>query len=564
MDRFMGKKFEFNVWLYWENVYDDTMPPYLQLCLETIEKHCCGAKVNLVTPENLSDYLNDEDIPFDLNLITMRDPRKSSISLQVDFIRVALLRKYGGLWTDIDCIFLKNPIPLLVNYLKTNDFVAMRKTSKASNHITVNWMASQPNGDIISQYYEAQKVLIQDKYTQKETFEWAELGADLLTDIVNEHVDAVYFIDEELLHPFDFTEAELLQSTDPLFEIESRISKKTICCMLFHSVFDVRTKYLPREIFLQSTMTIAEIMRMALSDQDDISKKENLSYSDVTIIFQTFHRSREVRDFLKSIRMILGDKIKISFALQDKDEEETHREIAKEFGAEMHVVSEDFGLAAARNYLVERVDTPYTFLCDDDFVFTSHTRLDVAYRMLYNVKEIDILGGLVNNFNYANDGQSLLNSKLTNASYQFINFKGLSEKIPVFFPVEYMNGQRYFFENKYYYRFQSQVNNFALIRTSVFKKDFLFWDPIFKIMGEHEDFYLTNYFGRKVSVAYTNALYAEHHRRPNKKFMQKRQRQEWHVHLFKKWNIGALYFPNKRKETLSPDGKSVHRINIPK
>ena len=255
---------EFHVWTYWSNVYDDRMPPYLRLCLDTIKTQCHGADVVLVTPENMHDFLDDSDIKVDLSCIEMRDPANPAVSLRTDYIRVALLRKYGGLWVDIDCVMLRNPVELLKRDLRVHDFVAMRKESSKTKHISVSFMASRPNGKIISEYKRQIEVLIDHKFSMDEKFGWSEIGSDLLTPIVNAHNEAVMLWPEENIHPFDYTEKDIMERNVLNFDLSGRISSSTICCMLYHSLFALETQYLPTWALLESDIVLSRILRLGL------------------------------------------------------------------------------------------------------------------------------------------------------------------------------------------------------------------------------------------------------------------------------------------------------------
>lgn len=59
----------------------------------------------------------------------------------------------------------------------------------------------------------------------------------------------------------------------------------------------------------------------------------------------------------------------------------------------------DTGLSAGRNFLVERVETPYFVLMDDDFIVTSNTRLDRLHKVITSSPSVVIVGGSVIDFN---------------------------------------------------------------------------------------------------------------------------------------------------------------------
>ena len=55
----------------------------------------------------------------------------------------------------------------------------------------------------------------------------------------------------------------------------------------------------------------------------------------------------------------------------------------------------DSGVSAGKNAGLERVQTPYVLMLDDDFIFFKHTRIQRALTALKQNPQIDILGGKV-------------------------------------------------------------------------------------------------------------------------------------------------------------------------
>lgn len=103
----------YHVWMYWENKPNSTKPDYLKLCLDTIKKHCSkNFEIHLINPQNLTKYL--PNIRKDINML--RIPQKA------DYIRLALLYKYGGIWIDADTIVFSD-LSEYIEKLQKYDFV---------------------------------------------------------------------------------------------------------------------------------------------------------------------------------------------------------------------------------------------------------------------------------------------------------------------------------------------------------------------------------------------------------------------------------------------------------
>ena len=130
------------LWLYWEGI----MPAYIDMCKETIYKHCSNSfNIIFLNDKNIDDYLPELK---EKNL----DFSKLRIAQKVDYYRIFLLYKYGGLYMDIDILCMRNPIEI-INKLNDVDFVGFGCTGnickygygKPSNGI----MASKPNTELM-------------------------------------------------------------------------------------------------------------------------------------------------------------------------------------------------------------------------------------------------------------------------------------------------------------------------------------------------------------------------------------------------------------------------------
>ena len=93
-----------NIWLLWWQG-ENSMPPLVKACINSICNNANGAEVHLITKENYSSYI---DIPS----YVMEKHKNGIISFAnlSDLIRYTLLEKYGGLWLD-STIYTGYPIP---------------------------------------------------------------------------------------------------------------------------------------------------------------------------------------------------------------------------------------------------------------------------------------------------------------------------------------------------------------------------------------------------------------------------------------------------------------------
>lgn len=84
------------LWAYWELKPGKTSPPpYIVLCLETIRRNCASTyDVRILNEISVRDYLPDLRTDID----------QLGLAMKADYIRVALLHRYGGVWLDADTI----------------------------------------------------------------------------------------------------------------------------------------------------------------------------------------------------------------------------------------------------------------------------------------------------------------------------------------------------------------------------------------------------------------------------------------------------------------------------
>ena len=101
------------IWLYWENKPGNTMPVYLDLCIDTIKYHCVkDFRIILLNEKTVYDYLPN----------LRKDLNKLLIAQKSDYIRIKLLYEYGGVWLDTDTIVMRNLAPIMKK-LENYDFV---------------------------------------------------------------------------------------------------------------------------------------------------------------------------------------------------------------------------------------------------------------------------------------------------------------------------------------------------------------------------------------------------------------------------------------------------------
>ena len=82
------------IWVCWWQG-EQNMPPIVEACYRSLKRHAGTHPVNLITFENLNDY-----ITFPSYIIEKQKEGKITLTHLSDILRFSLLAKYGGLWID--------------------------------------------------------------------------------------------------------------------------------------------------------------------------------------------------------------------------------------------------------------------------------------------------------------------------------------------------------------------------------------------------------------------------------------------------------------------------------
>lgn len=160
------------LWLYWENINGNKTPDYIDLCYQTIMKHCSKSfNVVKLNESKIKQYLPELEF---LNL----DLTNLLIAQRVDFYRVFLLYKYGGLYIDADTLVLKDPIEI-IQKLDNYDYVGFGCTGNQCNYgygkPSNGIMASRPQGKLISRVLNNLLAKLNDKNKKWEYFDLGKL-----------------------------------------------------------------------------------------------------------------------------------------------------------------------------------------------------------------------------------------------------------------------------------------------------------------------------------------------------------------------------------------------------
>ena len=286
--------------------------------------------------------------------------------------------------------------------------------------------------------------------------------------------------------------------------------------------------------------------------------------SDVSVICATIERPDSVVRFINSVRKFYQD-IQIVIGDQSRDKIEL-ASFYKRNNIKCLRLPFDCGVAYARNECVKAVKTKFILLCDDDFVFTDKTDINIPLQALKKYPEIGIVTGAV--IDHHKSGSEVYFQK---RYYEKFLYLDKERKVLCSVPISYIKPQIYDTLGHTFYQCDIGLN-FAIMRKDIFK-DGIEWDSRFKCNGEHEDFYLNLKYNSNWKVIYTPEFYCDHEHLGNPTYVKLRDRQEGWLEFGKKWGIEQhlefgyglrdmnSYLTNKRhKERItSPESLPIYK-----
>jgi hypothetical protein len=233
------------IWLYWEGA----MPGYIALCCRTVRAH--NARVELLDRAGFESlFHNDRDLAID------------SLSLlhKSDFIRAYLLKHFGGLYLDADCVVLRDLTPVF-ECAEKYGFAGYRQPP---GYVSNNLMASIPGGTVINDHYARVCAAIRNGMP----LGWLDVGSVPLEQAVSAHVDW-YLLPTELVMPLPWHESERLIAWRSDAQHEADFQPDAFCYMLSNNTIKAQLgtrvlSYLPEADLLGDGYFLSFLFRKAL------------------------------------------------------------------------------------------------------------------------------------------------------------------------------------------------------------------------------------------------------------------------------------------------------------
>jgi len=247
-----------HLFTYWETPKGSSKPGYISVCEETITKHCSKHfTVNHITPKNLRKFLPDLNervyqVGYDTNPV-------HTVTARSNYIRAALLKKYGGVWLDSDTLVIRDfeEVHAALHKMK-KDFVYSIQEAYKKQYVGACFMGSQKGGKIISAYVNILDYLIKNKTK----FKWGDLGHKSLTPIVQKLHKKCYKVEQRKVYPVKIENAGLFFKEEK--RMMSLISEDTLCFTLYNSIFPKKFKTLGRTKLLTGKTVISKAFRHSL------------------------------------------------------------------------------------------------------------------------------------------------------------------------------------------------------------------------------------------------------------------------------------------------------------
>jgi glycosyltransferase involved in cell wall biosynthesis len=249
----------------------------------------------------------------------------------------------------------------------------------------------------------------------------------------------------------------------------------------------------------------------------------------LTLIVTTIRRPETAKRFLDSVRHYFPAMPTI---LSEQADEHQLIEFCAQRGIQHLALEFDSGLSYARNAMLDRVETDYFVLTDDDYLFREAPDFDFCTRFLDAHREfVCVVGPLGDQFP-SDDGYAYRPlDRIWNMCLDETG-RGL-----ILIPIAFMPPADIIFDGEQLLRCDFGPN-WGVFRRSFFIENALRWDEQFKIGGEHYDFFLRlKLHPARPRVAYWPKLQCDHMRGMDESYAQVRRRLNWHKKFRAKWDM---------------------------
>lgn len=233
------------IWTYWENRPGSSLPDWIGLCLESIDRHAGDFDLRVLDSGSVGDWLDLPD--------AVREMR--NLAAKSDYVRAHLLAEHGGLWLDADTIAFES-LSEVAGRLAQHEVVSAGREIET---VVPGFVAARAGSTSVRRWAEEQDALIQGRNSGDE-LDWGVLGPPLATSCLG-GADTFYFPLNRVL-PIRWRQAGRFLS-----RVESAptyLGRDPLVICLFNSQMCGTLDSLNREEVLASPWLVGRLLRCAL------------------------------------------------------------------------------------------------------------------------------------------------------------------------------------------------------------------------------------------------------------------------------------------------------------
>lgn len=243
------------IWIFWDNVRGKVMPPYIELCLESIHRHCGNDfDIHLVTTGTVKQFLpNISDSFFQI----------AQINNKSNYLRYHLLQQHGGIWLDADLVLFHSLKPLIERLSDNIDLVATASPGLKYGEPECGILISKPNGKVITR---ASQLIDHNLglHPPGHVFKWGGLGPAIIRQAVAGL--PYHHLDSKLIQPVASWNAYLFEGIE---DVNKYCDCNAFGVMLFGEMFRQSNSpflSMSKEKLLNSGTLLGSIFRRSLNN----------------------------------------------------------------------------------------------------------------------------------------------------------------------------------------------------------------------------------------------------------------------------------------------------------
>lgn len=197
------------VWTYWEG----DQPKWIEACLETIKTHSPRFRV---LDRAGFERMRAEDRDIDVDRL--------EVAHRADFIRAYLLKHFGGLWIDADCIVMQ-PLEPLLDQLREVGFVANKDRQ---GYFPNGFIGAKAGSAIAAAFYASICAILRSR----KPLHWISLGGEPLTRLLTTTETPFLELPVERIQPICWSNPGAFVETDDDDGHTARLDRDAICYMM--------------------------------------------------------------------------------------------------------------------------------------------------------------------------------------------------------------------------------------------------------------------------------------------------------------------------------------------